>query len=171
MLPWSRAEGWLLHFREVRARKDGLSVLIAMEISLRNRFSCHISARHCELTRSSQGAASQGGPGWSCSALHQAGRAHTAPAGSLHPQKPALSTSQPWDYGARLGGILGIPSSSCLGSAPPVLPIPGHSFPCPLPSHQPLLQDSKSNFAEFEAIRLQAEATEAIQLERPKTAK
>lgn len=37
----------------------------------------------------------------------------------------------------------------CLGSVPPVLPIPGHSLaPFPL-SHQPLMQNSKNNFAEF----------------------
>lgn len=110
MLPQSRGEGWLLlHFREVRAREDGLSVLIAMEISLRNRFPCHVSAQHWELTRSSRGAASQGGPGRLELAM---------PSCFPAPQNPALSTSQPWGYGARLGGILEIPSSPS-GSAPP----------------------------------------------------
>lgn len=48
----------------LEASGDGLGVLIAMEISLRNHFSCHIAAQQRELSRSSQGAPSQGGLGW-----------------------------------------------------------------------------------------------------------
>lgn len=122
MLLWSRGEGWLLHFREVRASEDGLSVLIAMETSLRNRFSCHSSAQLS--TESSDkvlsGSCISGGPGWGsphCTRL-------AMPVLPTQPQllpctpNPAPSSSQPWGDGARLAGTLAFLSSSpCLGSA------------------------------------------------------
>jgi len=75
----------------LEASEDGLSVLIAMEISLRNRFSCHIPAQQRELSRSSQQAPSQGGLDW------------TRP----HGAQPETSLLRPQPGSGRLGGSEG----------------------------------------------------------------